>query len=495
MSNPLYFPIFRAFDDTGAPLAGGKVYTYVAGTNTPKDTYTNSTLGTPNSNPVILDAEGYPTSGGIWLDDGFYKIDLYDANNVQQDGYPVDNFQNASGAAGPAGTFQMATAGGTVDAITASYSPVVTLSNLVTVGFVASGANTIAAPTFSPDGLLAHTITKKGGQPLVPGDIPGGLAVCILEYNSANTRWEMLNPASDRDPWIVATGTADAITATYAPAIPALYDGLVVCFRAAAANATTTPTFAPNGLTARTIVKGGGSALVAGNIAGNFAEYIVRYNLANTRWELLNPSPTLAAQPQLNSLTATGGGTFTTSANITTNTKFKFTLTGGGGGGNSGSSSSGGGAGGAAGTAIYSISGLVPSTGYTYNVATGGAANTAGNNSTIIINAVTVTATGGGAGGAAAGSTGGIGGVGGIPTNGTINIQGGDGGSGNSNGGVSSGGLGGSTIWGSGGYGGVASAGAGQAGTAFGSGGGGGGYGTGAGGAGKQGIIVVEWNE
>lgn len=294
MANPLYFPIFRAFDDTGAPLAGGKVYTYAAGTNTPKVTYTNSTLSTANSNPVILDAEGYPTSGGIWLD-GIYKIDLYDANNVQQDGFPVDNFQNDAGAPGPAGTFQMSTAGGTVDVITATYSPVVTLSNLVTVGFVASGANLTTTPTFAPDGLTAHTITKKGGQSLVAGDIPAATAVVILEYNSANTRWELINPASDRDPWVVATGTPDGLTATYAPAIPALYDGLIVTFRASAANLTTTPTFSPNGLTVRVITKSGGVALAAGNIAGNLAEYIMRYNLANTRWELLNP--TTVAQP------------------------------------------------------------------------------------------------------------------------------------------------------------------------------------------------------
>jgi hypothetical protein len=289
MANPLYFPIFRAFDSNGNPLSFGKVYTYEAGTSTPKATYTTSSLMTQNTNPVILDAEGYPESGGIWLD-GIYKIDLYDQNDVQQDGFPVDNFQNDPGATGPAGTFQMATAGGTVDAITANYSPDVTLTNLVTVGFVASGANTITNPTFSPDGLAAQIITKKGGVALVPGDIPGALAVCLVEYNSANTRWELLNPASERLPWVVATGTADAIAAIYSPVVGTLYDGLILSFRAVAANATTTPTFAPNGLTARTITKSGGSALAAGDIAGNLAEYFVRYNLANTRWELLNPT-------------------------------------------------------------------------------------------------------------------------------------------------------------------------------------------------------------
>lgn len=93
-------------------------------------------------------------------------------------------------------------------------------------------------------------------------------------------------------PWAIAGGTADAITATYSPAISSLTDGLLLSFRALAANATATPTFSPNGLTPLTITENGGVALSPGNIANSLAEYIVRYNLANTRWELLNPNTT-----------------------------------------------------------------------------------------------------------------------------------------------------------------------------------------------------------
>lgn len=89
-------------------------------------------------------------------------------------------------------------------------------------------------------------------------------------------------------PWAVGGGTGDAITATYAPAITSLTDGLILGVRSPGANTTTTPTFAPNGLTAHTITKNGGSALAAGDIPANLAELLLRYNLANTRWELLN---------------------------------------------------------------------------------------------------------------------------------------------------------------------------------------------------------------
>jgi len=89
----------------------------------------------------------------------------------------------------------IAAAAGTVDAITANYSPDITLADRLVLAFVATGANATTTPTFAPDGLTARTITKNGGSALVAGDIPGALAVCIVSYNLANTRWELLNPA------------------------------------------------------------------------------------------------------------------------------------------------------------------------------------------------------------------------------------------------------------------------------------------------------------
>lgn len=90
--------------------------------------------------------------------------------------------------------------------------------------------------------------------------------------------------------WGVAGGTADALTVTNKPPIQGLVDGQLIAFRAAAANATTTPTLSPDGLGPYTITKLGGQALAVGDIAGNFGEYLSRYNLANTRLELLNPA-------------------------------------------------------------------------------------------------------------------------------------------------------------------------------------------------------------
>ena len=70
-------------------LAGGKLYTYAAGTTTPKATYTDSAGVTPQTNPIILNARGEPDSPIYW--DGSYKVVLKDANDSTI--YTVDNYK------------------------------------------------------------------------------------------------------------------------------------------------------------------------------------------------------------------------------------------------------------------------------------------------------------------------------------------------------------------------------------------------------------------
>src|SRR5258708_71151 len=69
---------FQGFSSNGVPLNGGCVYTYAAGTTTPQASYTDSTGGSQNNNPVILDSAG---RANIWLSASLYKIKLQDGPN------------------------------------------------------------------------------------------------------------------------------------------------------------------------------------------------------------------------------------------------------------------------------------------------------------------------------------------------------------------------------------------------------------------------------
>ncbi len=76
-------PILQFADQNGAPLVGGKLYTYLAGSTTPQPLYNNVSLamGTEYSNPIILDASG--TIGGpAYTASVSYKYVLTDANDV-----------------------------------------------------------------------------------------------------------------------------------------------------------------------------------------------------------------------------------------------------------------------------------------------------------------------------------------------------------------------------------------------------------------------------
>lgn len=67
---------WQFFDNSGAVLTGGLLYTYTAGTTTPVTTYQDSAGATPNANPVVLDASGR-VSAEVWLTTGAaYKLVL-----------------------------------------------------------------------------------------------------------------------------------------------------------------------------------------------------------------------------------------------------------------------------------------------------------------------------------------------------------------------------------------------------------------------------------
>ena len=69
-----FTPKFQAFTSAGALASGYKLFAYAAGTSTKQNTYTSSTGGSANTNPVVLDSRG---EANVWLDISLlYKLVL-----------------------------------------------------------------------------------------------------------------------------------------------------------------------------------------------------------------------------------------------------------------------------------------------------------------------------------------------------------------------------------------------------------------------------------
>lgn len=73
MATPIPFIFPQEFDNDGNPLADGKIYTYQAGTSTPKVTYQDANGEQENTNPIILDGAGRYK---CFLGEGAYDLTL-----------------------------------------------------------------------------------------------------------------------------------------------------------------------------------------------------------------------------------------------------------------------------------------------------------------------------------------------------------------------------------------------------------------------------------
>ena len=104
------------------------------------------------------------------------------------------------------------------------------------------------------------------------------------------TDWLLYGGGRNSIRFAVAGGSSDIITVTYENPVTELTDGMIVCFQATAANATTTPSFNPDGFGAVTIVKGANQPLSEGDISGEGYLAILQYSAAWSKWVLQNPA-------------------------------------------------------------------------------------------------------------------------------------------------------------------------------------------------------------
>ena len=85
--------VLQYFTDQGIVASGYELWTYEAGTTTPATTYSDSSLTTPNSNPIIIQSNGRLTNNvAIWAGAGtLLKYVLTDPNGGVVSGGTIDN--------------------------------------------------------------------------------------------------------------------------------------------------------------------------------------------------------------------------------------------------------------------------------------------------------------------------------------------------------------------------------------------------------------------
>lgn len=168
----------------GAPLSGGLVNTYAAGTSTPLETY-NSVAGTvANANPIVLGVDGRVPSP-IWLQSTLsYKFAVTDSlgNSIMQ-------IDNVAGILGSQSALlipvYVPTVGGTANAITLTPTiPITSYANGQRFTFVPPGNNT-GAVTVNVSGQGVEVVANKEGFLLTGGELRGSTGLYEIAYSSA----------------------------------------------------------------------------------------------------------------------------------------------------------------------------------------------------------------------------------------------------------------------------------------------------------------------
>jgi hypothetical protein len=287
-------PIEQIADGNGKPISGAKKFLFSVGTTTKKTVYSDEALTVARANPVLSDADGrFPQ---------FYLSGLYD--EIQQDNSGTATGYDGATLWGPIPIGEVTEGALTLWAADNTYDiPEIVLGSDDNYYRSLTDSNTGNDPVSSPGsweqlqwGRVWNTnITYTEGDTAYGVD--GFLYISTVDSNLANnppTSSNNWRPAANIMQSAIGAGTVDAITAVFPVPFTALNDETIISVRASGANTITNPTFAPDGFAAKTITKNGNQALVTGDIFGTGHELLLKYNLPNGVWELINPSPTPA---------------------------------------------------------------------------------------------------------------------------------------------------------------------------------------------------------
>lgn len=99
-------PMLSIMNSAGTAVSNaGRLFFYVTGTSTKKDTYTTEALSTANSNPVTLDSAG--RHGDIWLGSGAYKVVFAGPGSDDPPASPIKTWDPEYGDGGGSGAISL----------------------------------------------------------------------------------------------------------------------------------------------------------------------------------------------------------------------------------------------------------------------------------------------------------------------------------------------------------------------------------------------------
>ena len=266
-------------DNSGQPLAAGKVYTYSAGTTTPVSLYTSSDKTSSATNPLILDGNG---KAQVWAD-GRYKFVVKTAADVTL--YTLDNllygFDDTTVLLGGISTGSANAQVVSVPATVESYANGQRITFIA--GYTNSGAVTLQFNSLAPISIVKGPTSSS----LQAGDLIAGQLYSCTYYGGSFRLENVPTPADvqrSRAQLIASIAGINTITGTLTPALTGYETGEVFRFKAANSS-TSAVTINIDGLGAKAI-QYNNAALVAGEIAANVWHEIV-YD--GTQFQLLNP--------------------------------------------------------------------------------------------------------------------------------------------------------------------------------------------------------------
>lgn len=197
---------WQFFDSNGVPLAGGRLYTYAAGSTTPETSYTASDGLTANSNPIILNSAGRVSgTTEVWLTiTTAYKFVLKTDADVQL--WSADDISGIAGVGNPLPV----SSGGTGRATATAYAVICggttatgalqSVASVGTTGQVLTSNGVGALPTMQASFVAGMIIIWSGSV----GSIPTGWLLCDGTLSTPNLQ----------DRFVVGAGSTYAVNAT-----------------------------------------------------------------------------------------------------------------------------------------------------------------------------------------------------------------------------------------------------------------------------------------